>query len=400
MAIVPIVSSTLREHPQPGVPEPSASGRPVVAMAGAGQLARMTQQAAIPLGVELRVLADRPDDSAVLAGAAHRTATDDQLADLRALADGADVLTFDHEHIDPEHLATLEAEGVRLAPGAAAKLMAQDKLHARETLSGHGFPVPPFAHARTAADAQAFAEQHGWPLIGKTARGGYDGRGVFTLTDAEAAATLLDEIPDGLVLEPRLEIEQELAVVVARSAHGEVAVHPVVETVQQDAMCRELLVPAPVAPELEKRARTLATEIAEHIGATGILAVELFVVGGELLVNELALRPHNSGHFTIEGCVTSQFEQHLRATLGWPLGSTELTAPAVATVNVVGPADGSDPATRLPDALALPGVHVHLYGKSPRPGRKLGHVTVTGEDLDDVRSRARHAAAVLEGTTR
>jgi len=384
---------------QTGVSE-RARGRgdgPVVAMVGAGQLARMTHQAAIALGVRLRVLAAGPGDPAVTAGAGHLVGDPDRIDDLRALAAGADVVSFDHEQIPPEALAALEAEGVPLAPPAAAKLLAQDKLHARRTLAAAGFPVPPFADARTPADVAAFAARAGWPLIAKTPRGGYDGRGVWPVGDLDAAAAALREHPDGLLLEPELAIERELAVLVARTAGGERVVYPVAETVQQDAMLREVVAPAPVAPDVAAAARELAVAIADAIGATGVLAVELFLTADGLLVNELALRPHNSGHYTIEGCVTSQFEQHLRAVLGWPLGQPDLVAPAVATVNVVGPPDGSDPRSRIDAALAVPGAHVHLYDKASRPGRKLGHVTVAGSALGAARAAAHRAAAALEG---
>jgi 5-(carboxyamino)imidazole ribonucleotide synthase len=366
-------------------------------MVGAGQLARMTHQAAIALGVRLRVLATSHDESAVLAGAPARFGSPDDLDDLRALAADADVLTFDHEGVAPEHLATLVAEGVRVAPSPEAKLLAQDKLVARTTLGRHGFPVPPFAHATTPDEVRRFAGEHGPRLVAKAPRGGYDGRGVFFLDTPDGADELLAQMPGGLLLEPRLAIERELAVLVARTASGETVVYPAVETVQRDGMCREILAPAPVEPSLATEACELAAAVAGAIGATGILAVELFVTADGLIVNELALRPHNSGHYTIEGCETSQFEQHLRAVLDWPLGPAELVAPAVVTVNVVGPPDGLDPATRVPQALAVPGAHVHLYGKTARPGRKLGHVTVCAADLGTARTGARRAAALLEG---
>jgi 5-(carboxyamino)imidazole ribonucleotide synthase len=359
-------------------------------MVGAGQLARMTYQAAIALGVELRVLATDAGDAAVRAGAPHAVGSAASLADLRAFAARADVLTFDHERVPPEHLAALEAEGVRLAPGAAPKLLAQDKLVARRRLRELGFPVPPFALASTRWEVEEFGAEHGWPLIAKAPRGGYDGQGVQELpAPCRPAAPLL--------LEPRLELERELAVLVARAPGGESVAYPVAETVQHEAMCREIVVPAPIPDALAAEATGLATAVTEAIGATGVVAVELFVTRDGLLVNELALRPHNSGHYTIEGCVTSQFEQHLRAVLDLPLGSAALVARAVATVNVVGPADGSDPAERLAAALAVPGAHVHLYGKAPRPGRKLGHVTVCGDDPEPTRAAARTAAALLEG---
>lgn len=367
-------------------------------MVGAGQLARMTQQAAIALGVELRVLAASPDDPAVIAGAAHLTGSPESLEDLRALAADADVVTFDHEGIPPAHLATLEGEGVALAPPSSAKLFAQDKHVARRELAARGFPVPPFAFAQTLEEAERFADAHGWPLIGKLSRGAYDGRGVFELGDPDAVAGALSELGPFL-LEPRLRLERELAVLVARSVTGEAVAYPVVETIQRDAMCREVLAPADVPPELVEEARRLALDITAAIGATGIVAIELFLTDAGLLVNELALRPHNSGHYTIEGCVTSQFEQHLRAVLGWPLGAPDAVAPTVAMVNVVGPEDGSDPAARIEEALSVEGAHVHLYGKQARPGRKLGHVTVCGNDLEAARAAARRAAAALEGNS-
>ena len=391
------VGSVLEPGPAPraGAQVPSAR----VAMVGGGQLARMTHQAAIALGVELRVLAASPDDPAVRAGAAHVLGAPGDLGALRALAAGCDVLTFDHERIPPEHLRARQDEGVVLAPGPGAKLAAQDKLHARRLLAGLGLPVPAFTHARTPADAERFAGEHGWPLIAKTPREGYDGRGIFTLQRLADAERLLGEAPGGLLIEPHLALDCELSVLVARARGGERVAYVPAPTVQREAMCREILSPAPIDAALAAQAQALALELAEAIDATGIMAVELFATPGGLLVNELALRPHNSGHHTIEGAVTSQFEQHLRAVLGWPLGAPDATAPAVACVNVVGPADGTDPRTRLPAALAVPGAHVHLYAKAARPGRKLGHVTVCGPKLPAARAAALHAAALLEGRT-
>jgi 5-(carboxyamino)imidazole ribonucleotide synthase len=366
-------------------------------MVGAGQLARMCQQAAIGLGVELSVLAGSADEPAVLAGARMVEGTPDSPGDLRRLASQVDVVTFDHEQVDPDFLIELESEGVKLAPGAAAKLHAQDKLHARRSLAAHGFPMPDFAEASSIGEVDQFASVHGWPVVAKAPRGGYDGRGVWMLGDRDEAAGLLSEVSGPFLLEAMLEIEIEIAVMVARSTGGELAVYPVVETVQREAMCREVIAPASIPGKLADAATTMAIDIARRIGLTGVMAVELFVTPGGLLVNELALRPHNSGHYSIEGCVTSQFEQHLRAVLGLPLGDTSLTAPAVVTVNVVGGPSEEGPESRLADALAVPGAHVHLYGKRTRPGRKLGHVTVCGEDPGATAGSARTAAIALEG---
>jgi 5-(carboxyamino)imidazole ribonucleotide synthase len=374
---------------------PSAERSAVVAMAGAGQLAQMTQQAAISLGIELRILAERATESAVLAGA--RTLVAETSAEsLRELAEGAAVLTFDHEGFDPDLLAQLRDEGVQMAPSPDAVLFAQDKQHAREELSGR-FPLPPFAVAESVEDFDGFAAEHGWPVVAKTPRGGYDGGGVFVLDDREAAADLVAKVDGSLILEPLLEIRHEFAVLAARSTAGEIAVYPVVETVQKDAICHETLVPAALPEEVRAQASQIARDLLVEIDATGIVAVEFFLTDDGVLINELALRPHNSGHWTIEGCVTSQFEQHLRAVLGWPLGSTELRAPAVALANILGPDNGIDPLARVPDLIADPDVRLHLYAKAYRPGRKLGHATVLGPDIDTARAKIRRARALLQG---
>jgi 5-(carboxyamino)imidazole ribonucleotide synthase len=378
---------------------PPRSDRPsaVVAMAGAGQLAQMCQQAAVSLGIELRVLAGSAEEGAVAAGA-RALVGDNRIENLRALADGAAVLTFDHEGFDPDLLAELKAEGIQMAPSPEAVLFAQDKLVAREHLSKLGYPLPPFAVAETIEDFDAFAAEHGWPLVAKTPRGGYDGGGVFVLDDRDAAIALLADGPGTLILEPKLAIRREFAVQAARSTAGEIALYPAVETVQVDAICHEILVPGSLPEEVRFLATEITRRLVEEIGATGLVAVEFFLTDDGVLINELALRPHNSGHWTIEGSVTSQFEQHLRAVLGWPLGSTQITAPAVATANILGPANGVDPTARAADLVADPDVHLHLYGKAYRPGRKLGHLTVLAGDPETARAKTQAALARLEAT--
>jgi 5-(carboxyamino)imidazole ribonucleotide synthase len=376
-------------------PKPPASA--VVGMVGGGQLARMTAQAAISLGIELRILSTDPCDSALTAGAEHVLGSPQDLNALKDFAAGCDVVTYDHEHVPFHHQQALYDHGVRLAPPPHAALFGQDKLHARRTMKAQHCPVPDFVHARSHAEIGRFAADHGWPLVAKTSRGGYDGRGVWILHDSSQARHLLRKLSQGLLLEPKLDISTEIAVLVSRSPTGETKIYPAVETVQRDGMCREILAPAPISVELAAQARHLAIRLAAEIGAVGVIAVEMFHTADGLVINEVALRPHNSGHFTIEGAVTSQFEQHLRAVLGWPLGETTPTAPAVATVNVIGSATAIDPASRLPAALTVPGIHVHLYRKAPRPGRKLGHVTALGTTLPETLQRARHAAALLGG---
>jgi len=370
-------------------------------MVGGGQLARMTHQAAIALGQSLRVLAQTPADGAALVAADVRYGEHTDLDALRAFAEGCDVVTFDHEHVPQEHIRTLAAEGVTLHPPADALRYAQDKRLMRERLTELGAPVPRWAPVESAGDLAVFGAEVGWPVVLKAARGGYDGRGVW-IVDAEAAGPLAEELLAAgtpLIVEEKVALRRELAVQVARSPFGQVAAYPVVETVQRDGICVEVLAPAPdLNADLAVAAQQLAIDLATSLGVVGLLAVELFETADGLVVNELAMRPHNSGHWTIEGARTSQFEQHLRAVLDYPMGDTSLTAPVVVMANVLGgPEGGISIDERLHHLFAAePGAKVHLYGKQVRPGRKIGHVTVLGDDLDDVRARAARAARWLQ----
>lgn len=382
-------------HPAPS----DATCLPVVGMVGAGQLARMTHQAAIGPGLSLRVLAERATDSAALVAPDVKLGDYRSLADLLAFAAGCDVVTFDHEHVSADHVRTLAAVGTVVRPGPEALRYAQDKLAMRARLRELGLPVPAWRAVADPGDVKSHAARHGWPVVAKAVRGGYDGRGVWLVEDQAAAGRLLAEVDVPLYAEERVPLERELAAVVARTPSGETRAWPVVETVQRGGICVEVLVPAPdIDPRQAATAQEIALVIAAELAVVGVLAVELFArADGALVVNELAMRPHNSAHWTIEGARTSQFEQHLRAVLDWPLGDPTPTAPATATANVIG---GPDPglARRLPAVLAAdPGAHVHLYGKAPRPGRKLGHVTVVGDDPVEVRRRAARAAALLRG---
>ena len=360
----------------------------VVGVIGGGQLARMMIPAAVGLGIELRVLAEAPDASARLAA----TVVGDYRDPLTVLAfaHGCDVITFDHEHVPQEVLRALAEAGAEVHPGADALLYAQDKLAMRERLSRLGVPQPDWARVESAADLAGFLADHGGRAVVKTPRGGYDGKGVRVVDDAHAAD---DWLADGPVLaEELVRFERELAQLIARRPSGDARLWPLVETVQRGGVCAEVLAPAPHATDaVERAAAEIATLIAHGLGVTGVLAVELFAAtDGRVLVNELAMRPHNSGHVTIEGSTTSQFEQHLRAVLDWPLGDTEARAPWGVMINVFG---------ALPDeqiAAALghqPSVKVHAYGKGQRAGRKAGHVTAFGDDLADVVYRARAAAS-------
>ena len=373
-------------------------GPPVVGIVGGGQLARMTAAAAAPLGVRLRVLATAPDESAaqVIPDAAigdHR--------DARAVTEfaaGCDVLTFDHEQVPTELLEQLVADGVAVRPGPQALVHAQDKTVMRHRLTALGVPCPRWRVVDHLADLAAFIAEVGAPVVVKTPRGGYDGKGVLVVHQAGEAADWLQRSGGGLLVEQKVNFVRELAVLVARSPIGQAAAWPVVESVQVDGVCREVVAPAPgLDEELAAEATRIGLQLAGELGVVGVLAVELFQTTDGVLVNELAMRPHNSGHWTIDGAVTNQFEQHLRAVLDLPLGDPRPRSRWSVMVNVLG-GDHPDLYRAFLHVMARdPGVKVHLYGKPVRPGRKVGHVTVCGDDLDDCRARARHAADFLTG---
>jgi 5-(carboxyamino)imidazole ribonucleotide synthase len=383
-----------RASSRPVAPPGILSGVPVVGMVGAGQLARMTAQAAIGLGVGFRVLADSAADSAAQVTAGTQLGDYRSLADLRDFAAGCDVLTFDHEHVPGGHLAALEQAGVPVRPGAAALRFTQDKLAMRQRLTGLGVACPRFAPVGGIAEVEEFAAGT-WPVVLKAVSGGYDGKGVWVCeSPSQAQDVLAHGLP--LIAEEYVAFERELAVLAARSPHRQGAVYPVVETVQRDGICREVIAPAPdLVYGRAVQAEELALRIADELGVTGLLAVELFETPDGLLVNELAMRPHNCGHWTIEGALTSQFEQHLRAVLDLPLGLPSLAAPTAVMANVLG-GDDADVYDRYIHVMAAdPGVKVHMYGKPVRPGRKIGHVTVTGGDPAELADRARRAASYL-----
>jgi 5-(carboxyamino)imidazole ribonucleotide synthase len=368
-------------------------------MVGGGQLARMTHQAAISLGQSLRVLATDENDSAGLVAGEVVQGHHTDLEALRSFAEGVDVLTFDHEHVPGEHLLTLAGEGVTLRPGPGALAFAQDKLIMREMMAGLGVPGPAFAEVSEMDDVVKFGAAHSWPVVLKAIRGGYDGRGVWMLDTARHAHEVVPELLAAgtpLLVETKVAMRRELSALVARSPFGQGAAWPVVETVQSGGINTEVLAPAPgLSAAGVHEAQDLALRIAAELNVVGLLAVELFETDSGLLVNELAMRPHNSGHWTMDGSRTSQFEQHLRAVLDYPLGETGLLAPACAMANVLGapvaPKMGSD--ERLHHLFArYPDVRVHLYGKEERPGRKLGHVNMIGERIEQLRDRALLAA--------
>ncbi|GMA38589.1 5-(carboxyamino)imidazole ribonucleotide synthase [Mobilicoccus caccae] len=382
-------------------------GFPVVGIIGGGQLARMCQPPAVGLSLTLAVLAEAPDASAALVVPASPVGAHDDLETVREFARACDVVTFDHEHVPAEVLAALEADGVELHPRPSALLYAQDKLAMRERLTGIGVRCPRWARVDSVADLGEFGADVGFPLVLKTPRGGYDGKGVRVVADAAEAADWFERAADeGLLAEEQVAFTRELAVLVARSPSGQAAAWPVVETVQTGGICTEVIAPAPdLDAALAATVTAAALQVAGELDVTGVMAVELFEVAGasgpDYVVNELAMRPHNSGHWTIDGAVTSQFEQHLRAVLDLPLGDPHSRAPWTVMGNVLG-GDAPEHAELYSTYRHLlardPGLKMHLYGKQVRPGRKIGHVTVFGDDLADLRERADHATGYLRGT--
>jgi 5-(carboxyamino)imidazole ribonucleotide synthase len=369
---------------------------PTLAVIGGGQLARMMAQPAIALGLPLRLLAEAPGVSAAQVIPDHEVGDYRDLATLRRITEGCHVVTFDHEHVPTEHLHALMDEGVACRPGPEALVHAQDKAVMRARLDELDIPCPRHALVSSAAEVEAF----GFPAVLKTTRGGYDGKGVFVVRTVEDCAEAF-AVAETLLAEELVDFRRELSALVARSPSGQAAAYPVVESVQRDGICVEVISPAPdLSPALAGQAQSIALRIAGELDVTGVLAVELFeTTDGRVLVNELAMRPHNTGHWTQDGAVTSQFENHLRSVMDLPLGSPAPRARWTVMVNILG---GSADTGQLYDGylhvLARdPHLRVHLYGKEVKPGRKVGHVNTYGDDLDDCLERARHAAAWFRG---
>lgn len=376
-----------------------------LAIAGGGQLARMMQQAAIPLGIDVRLLAEGPQVSAAQVIPDHLVGDYRDLDTLLGIVDGADALTFDHEHVPTKHLDAL-AERVAVRPGAGALRFAQDKAEMRAKMAELDVACPAFAVADGPEDLIAFGEQQGWPIIAKASRGGYDGKGVWKLDGPDEAGIPFDGLAETsagervrIVAEEFIDFDRELSAIVVRSPSGQVVAYPISETIQAGGICVETVTPAPgLAPDTASGLQEMAIRIATELGVVGVLAVELMEArDGRIVVNELAMRPHNTGHWSIDGALTSQFENHLRAVLDLPLGSPAMRADVVVMTNVLGGAE-EDLTGALQHVFARDReVRVHLYGKEVKPGRKVGHVTCLGSDVDDVRRRSRHAANYLMG---
>lgn len=370
-----------------------------VGVIGGGQLARMMIPEAIALGLEIKVFAEQEGMSASIAT---KTVGDyTEAEELGWFADGVDVVTFDHEHVPVQALQQLERVGVSVQPPSKALTFAQNKLFMRQRLSEAGLPMPKWLEVKTKEELEVFVKENGGKVIVKTPIGGYDGKGVRVITSAEDVSDWFERLAvlgGSLLAEQLVEFESEIAVLSARRPSGEWRAWPAVQTVQKNGVCSQVIAPAPKVDQ--DQALEIARKISEQLEVTGVMAVEMFQTSnGELLINELAMRPHNSGHFTIDASVTSQFEQHLRAVLDLPLGLTEMTSEHAVMVNLL----GLDSATAFLEnyeatMYRFPEAKIHTYGKLPRPGRKMGHVTVAGDDLETVKSRALLAAAVVSGS--
>ena len=359
-----------------------------VGVIGGGQLARMMIAPAGKLGIEIKVLAETQDSPAAEAAALVGDFTD--LETVLTFAKSVDVITFDHEHVPLAILQQLEQQGVSVQPSSKALAHAQNKLVMRQALHKIGAPNPIWKEVSTALQLDQFINEHGPEVVVKTPIGGYDGKGVRVVSSSEQvsdwlAGPMLASLGGSLLVEQKVSFKRELAQLSARNPAGDFVSWPVVETRQKNGVCSEVLSPAPnISSEMSTEAVKIARLISESLGVTGNLAVEMFETSeGELLVNELAMRPHNSGHFTIEGSVTSQFEQHLRAVLNLPLGKTDPLRPVAVMANLLGVSDSQDLVANREKVISLfPEVNIHFYGKAPRLGRKLGHITVVGDDAD------------------
>jgi 5-(carboxyamino)imidazole ribonucleotide synthase len=373
---------------------------PRLGIIGGGQLAKMTALAALQLGCDVVVL-ERNRDSPATRWSTHAIVGNwDDPAAVLALAAQVDVVSIENEFIAVEALEAVERSGGRLFPSTATLRKIQDKLIQKQTLAAAGLDVPRFAGVGSREEVAEFAREAGWPVVLKARRNGYDGKGNATVrgeSGCAAAWTALGGDHQALYVEAFCPYVAELATIVTRGRDGSVVAYPVVETVQCDHICHRVRAPAAVSGAIARRAAACALRAIEAIDGVGSFGVEMFLTGeGEVLVNELAPRVHNSGHYTIEGCVCSQFENHVRAVLGWPLGSAAMVAPAAVMINLLGVGPGPGSPLGMPEALAVPGAHLHIYGKAMSgAGRKMGHVTALGRSREEAEAAAQRAAGAL-----
>ena len=360
---------------------------PILGVVGGGQLGRMLAEAGAPLGVETVVLDPTPECPASPVAREQIVADFDDPDGVRLLAERADYLTFEIELADPDLLETIESEfDVPVHPSPDTLRVIQDKLVQNQFLAEKGIPVAPFRAVDDRADLDAALDDFGYPAMLKARTGGYDGRGNFPIESEADAEAALDAAPGSSVVEAFVHFEREVSVIGVKG-DGEVATYPVGENVHEEEILRETVVPARTSEGVWERADEVAREVLAALEGRGVYGIELFETQtGDILVNEIAPRPHNSGHYTIEACLTSQFEQHVRAVTGRPLGATDLRCPAVVT-NILGDVDEPETAALrgVDEVLAARGANLHWYGKREvRPLRKMGHVTLL--DVDSVGS--------------
>ncbi len=374
---------------------------PTVGIIGGGQLAQMLYQSAISLGIEAHLFASVTDEAAPkyfhdITRASSEAWTPPEIYHF---AQKCDVVTFDHELVSPSIVRELEKRGCLMLPSSSTLELSANKANQRQRLNQLGYNLPPYQICNTVSEVVSFAERYGWPIVIKPSTGGYDGRGVYIVDKEEEIASLFSNLNAHLpfVVEPHLDLDAEGSVLAVRSTTGECVTYPMVRTLQVDGMCREVTSPGDFPQEMVAEARQIAEKLANELEVVGILAVEFFISAGKLLVNELAPRPHNTGHLTIEANTTSQFENHLRAVLGLPLGSTELRVPAAAMVNLISNSNSQNVMPHLPLALSIKEASLHLYSKSPRKNRKIGHVTATAESVDEALELARQTVHHLSG---
>lgn len=367
-----------------GVPKPF----PTVGVIGAGQLARMMVAPATALGIDLLLFAQDKNDSG--AQVAHHVVGDyTNLSEVLSFAQQCDVITFEHELVPLSVIKGLEAAGVRVYPPSQAFIYSQDKAEMRRKLSN--FPAPAFQIVTSPASVTNF------PIIAKAISGGYDGRGVWKVQTHTELEEILKECSP-LLIEELIEFDSEIAVMVARSPHGQATSWAPVETIQKDGICVLTITPAQkISSDVAERAQQTALEIAQAVGVVGVMAVEMFVKGEDIYINELAMRPHNSGHWSIEGAATSQFEQHLRAILDLPLGSPVMSHEFSVMGNILGGEKTDMYRPYLHLMARNPSLHFHQYKKDVRPGRKIGHVTACGDDLLHLIQEVEHARDYMSG---
>lgn len=370
-----------------------------IGIVGGGQLGRMLTEAAHPLGYHVTVLDASPNCPAAQVGAEQLEGGLQDIEKLVELAQKNDVITWEIEHIAADRLAQLAEEGYNIESSPVTLQKIQDKFEQKQLLDAAGIPIADYAEIpvdqNRQADFDALGDEFGYPFMVKSRKGAYDGRGNHVFHEGDVLGGILLYTPDRLYAERMVPFEKELSVIAARDKRGAIAVYPVVETVHKDNICHTVLSPANIDPKLRSQAEEIGHETMKLLGGAGVFAIEMFATDTDVLINEIAPRVHNSGHQTIEANVTSQFEQHIRAITGMPLGSTALRVPASVMINILG--QRAEPLSRegLDKVLALPDTHPHFYGKSSRPARKIGHITVLGASIDEVLKTAQTAREAL-----